>query len=185
MPKMKTFFACCTTAIIAFTVGLNISQYPIVWEIIGTAANLVQRQNHQQIEALSQKPSTEPSIAATTTAAAANKSNNYAAIPAKQEPAATSSWKNAEQAEASEQSDGFSTKIATTDQQAAHANTATTELVPVPENLLLVTGPKRIEHSFPATQRLPPVGRTIAIAPGQYAERYTQGPIPIYPSTGE
>lgn len=165
---LKILPALGAVAVIAFSIGFNTARYPIVWEMVGPAANMPEESNSSEpIEASQSVKPVEPIVTVPSDNPVGSPSaDNFQDKPVNSESLQT----NVQALPASANSDEFSPPM--------------TRLVPVPSSLFIGNG-GQAEDQYPAVQRLPPVNQVAPIPAGRYAAEYPQSPISMYPSTGK
>jgi hypothetical protein len=162
MPKILP--ALGAVAIIAFSIGIYTSRFPIVCEMVGMSAHLPAEsgnsgpvsapQSTKPVEPIASIPSDNPVPAASAETQSPGTIFSEQAILIKAEPAG------------------------------AESSPPMTNLVPVPSNLFIGNGAQSAEQ-YSSVQRLPPVYQVAPMPAGRYAAEYPQSPITIYPSTGK
>ena len=160
MPRIAAAIA--VFVLISFSIGLNISRYPMVWEMVGASGDLSQPEETASLQTTTQTAEPEP----VATKAKKRKS------PTATKKTAVEKKKPVEKPEAIEdvaRDNGYrpcgSRRLSDPRQQSD-------PLVPVSET---ATGKVR---------RLPPVDPNSTAPTETHVSRTSQGPIPFYPTTG-
>jgi hypothetical protein len=168
----RTLPALGAVAVIAFSIGFNTVQFPVVWDMVGPTGESAEQSNADRQAADAQPdPASQPAQPAEPVPSAPS-ANAALTLPAYEPVALPASPENAmPAAQAFQPPDGF-----------ADPARQTAKLVPIPSNLFTGRDGRAPEQS--QVERLPPVYESVAIPAGRYAAEYPQEPIPIYPSTG-
>jgi hypothetical protein len=183
MPKILP--ALGAVAFIAFSIGFNIVQYPVVWDMVARTGLSPEPATSAQQKAVSQstKPA-EPVASIPSNKPAQTTTSNKSSTKTSTDSSTKRSGE--EKVEADTNLPDTATYVQASPAGANQVDSAPprTNLVAVPNNLFTDSSTQQSDQ-YSLVQRLPPVDEIGPQPYGRYAAEYPQSPIPIYPSTGK